>query len=73
MPEEVKRKRGRPPKNKSPESIETNSLLTEENISTNNNFEFNSYSHNTLIESFFACGLYNYFEKKTIDNVLHHE
>lgn len=74
MPEEVKRKRGRPPKNK--DTI-TNQIM-EINNATNNivsqnnsiDYEFNSFSYHHLFESIFNCGVYDYFTKAEIDSVL---
>lgn len=74
MPEEVKRKRGRPPKNKetaTEQVSETNSVST---TATPQNpdidYEFNSYSYHHLFESIFNCGIYDYFTKEEIDSVL---
>lgn len=74
MPEEVKRKRGRPPKNKETtdgQIVETNSVST---TATPQNpdidYEFNSYSYHHLFESIFNCGIYDYFTKEEIDSVL---
>ena len=74
MPEEVKRKRGRPPKNKEAtdgQIVETNSVAT---TATPQNpdidYEFNSYSYHHLFESIFNCGIYDYFTKEEIDSVL---
>ena len=74
MPEEVKRKRGRPPKNK----VTTDGQVTETNsVSTTAtpqnpdiDYEFNSYSYHHLFESIFNCGIYDYFTKEEIDSVL---
>ena len=74
MPEEVKRKRGRPPKSKetaTEQVSETNSVST---TATPQNpdidYEFNSYSYHHLFESIFNCGIYDYFTKEEIDSVL---
>lgn len=70
MPEEVKRKRGRPPKNKpttAPPITETNSMIPQDNSI---DYEFNSYSYHHLFESIFNCGVYDYFTKGEIDSVL---
>lgn len=70
MPEEIKRKRGRPPKNKSttpPQITETNSMISQDNSI---DYEFNSYSYHHLFESIFNCGVYDYFTKEEIDSVL---
>lgn len=68
MPEEVKRKRGRPPKNKTQTVSETN---TSQNIAERTN-EYNSYSSisNGLLESIFSCGIYDYFSKEEIKHIL---
>lgn len=76
MPEEVKRKRGRPPKNKTatlPSISSDESRVVETNQSNSNEkeYEFNSYSsYNQLFQSIFDCGIYNYFTKEEIDSVL---
>lgn len=70
MPEEVKRKRGCPPKNKSttaPPVVETNNTISQNNSI---DYEFNSYSYHYLFESIFNCGVYDYFTKEEIDSVL---
>jgi len=69
MPEEVKRKRGRPPKNKSataPSIVETNTTTPQ---GSSIDYEFNSYSYHHLFESIFNCGVYDYFTKEEIDSV----
>ena len=68
MPEEVKRKRGRPPKNKTHEVLEVNSTASE----INTNYEFSSLGyHGTYdISNFlFSCGVYSYFSKEQIDSI----
>jgi len=72
MPEEIKRKRGRPPKQKTEIISETNS-----NFTNNNNqdsiYEFNSYTNTVsslLINAVFSCGIYDYFSKKDIENII---
>lgn len=70
MPEEVKRKRGRPPKNKTttaPSIVETNNTNPQD---SSIDYEFNSYSYHHLFESIFNCGVYDYFTKEEIDSVL---
>lgn len=75
MPEEVKRKRGRPPKNKTEDVIEVNTT------SVDGNHEFNSYYSNLkyktsvttaagIFDSIFTCGVYDYFTKAEIENIL---
>lgn len=75
MPEEITRKRGRPPKNKttinqSSENIsETNSSIS----SQNNSYEFNSYNSQSIFEAnnfLFNCGVYNYFSESQIKCIL---
>ena len=75
MPEEVKRKRGRPPKNKVETSdnaaVEVSNAIYESDTKKDlNEYEFNSYSNHLLFESIFNCGIYDYFTKKDIDAVL---
>ena len=79
MPEETKRKRGRPPKNKPEPVVEIN---TEEKLPVENSYENNSYTSSIsygksisvttggLINSIFSCGVYDFFDAKTIDCVL---
>ena len=57
MPEEVKRKRGRPPKNKSTTAtpiVETNNATSQDSPI---DYEFNSYSYHHLFESIFNLSL----------------
>ena len=73
MPEEVKRKRGRPPKQKTIEQqvIELNSQSS--TVQNNTNYEFSSCittSSLNLDSLLFSCGLYNYFSKSAIDCVI---
>lgn len=72
MPEEIKRKRGRPPKNKTttlPSQIVETNIYNSQDISKE--YEFNSYSsYDQLFETIFKCGVYNYFSKEEIDSVL---
>ena len=68
MPEEIKRKRGRPPKNKTDSITEENSTHS---ITSDKSYDFNSYSNtNYVCESIFNCGIYDYFTKEEIDAVL---
>ncbi len=65
MPEEVKRKRGRPPKQKPVEQLSTQK---QEPIN-----EINSFSASISFDAsqfLFSCGVYNYFTKTDIDNIL---
>ena len=66
MPEEIKRKRGRPPKNKTDTIIETN-----QSIANSADYEFNSYYNKQFVcDAIFNCGIYDYFTKDEIDAVL---
>ena len=70
MPEETKRRRGRPPKNNpstAPPVTETNNTSQQNNFA---DYEFNSYSCQHLFDSIFNCGVYDYFTKEEIDSVL---
>ncbi len=71
MPEETKRKRGRPSQNKDTASAlptaEINNSVPQGNEA---DYEFNSYCYNHLFESIFNCGVYDYFTKEEIDSVL---
>lgn len=67
MPEEVKRKRGRPPKEKTQQVTETNSFSR---TNLDKTYEFNSYVTNSLIDAVFQCGIYDYFSKDDIKNIL---
>ena len=70
MAEEIKRKRGRPPKNKTTSNVvEINEKSASNNTSIN--YEFNSFaSYGDLFTSIFSCGVYDYFTKEEIDAVL---
>lgn len=76
MPEEIKRKRGLPPKQKLVEQPPVEQpIITEQNAQTvsQNNYEFSScISRNpmSMEDLLFSCGLYNYFSKSTIDSVI---
>lgn len=67
MPEEVKHKRGRPPKEKTQQVTETNSFSRTDLDKT---YEFNSYVTNSLVDAVFQCGIYDYFSKDDIKNIL---
>lgn len=70
MSEEVKRKRGRPPKNKTNQTPEINSFQQDNKDLDSTLYEFNSYRSNSLVDSLFSCGLYDYFNKDQIKNIL---
>lgn len=67
MPEEIKRKRGRPPKQETEKILETNTQSTN---SYNQTYEYSSYITNSLVDVVFSCGIYDYFSKKDIENIL---
>lgn len=71
MPEDIKHKRGRPPKNKTDTVIETNNSERNPEAYTNSNYEFNSYYDRQFVcDAIFNCGIYDYFTKDEIDAVL---
>lgn len=71
MPEEIKRKRGRPPKNKTTQELNTIQISDGVDSIDERSYEFNSYSFSSqLIDSIFSCGLYDYFTKEQIKNIL---
>ena len=68
MPEEVKKKRGRPRKNP---VVETNQQSSPTKKISDNSHEFNSFATNSdIFTSIFSCGVYDYFTKEEIDSVL---
>lgn len=72
MPEEVKRKRGRPPKNKVSE-VNTQTVQADAQPVKDETNEQNSYYANLAFDAsnfLFSCGVYNYFTKSDIDNIL---
>lgn len=71
MPEDIKHKRGRPPKNKTDTVIETNNSERNPEAYTNSNYEFNSYYDRQFVcDAIFNCGIYDYFTKDEIDAAL---
>lgn len=69
MPDEVKRKRGRPPKNETDYVAENNA--TQSPTINDSAYEFSSYSNTDYVcESIFNCGVFDYFTKEEIDAVL---
>lgn len=71
MPEEVKRKRGRPRKNPVVETNSQSSPAVDTNTSNVENNEFCSFANkDEFCESIFNCGVYDYFSKEDIDRVL---
>ena len=68
MPEEVKKKRGRPRKNP---VVETNQQSSPTQNISSESHEFNSFATNSdIFASIFSCGVYDYFTKEEIDSVL---
>lgn len=71
--EQIKKKRGRPPKNQANnESIASSPTPQKASNSDNNSFEFNSfYTSSTSLNfsSIFNCGIYDYFGKEEIECV----
>lgn len=68
MPEEINRKRGRPPKNKTDTISETEVKIPD---TFEKSYEFNSYcSPQYISDAIFNCGVYDYFSKEEIDSVL---
>lgn len=69
MPEqETKRGRGRPKK-----TVETNSIKHSSTIDNKNEnvYEYNSFNTTSILtESIFNCGVYDYFSKEDIENIL---
>lgn len=68
MSEEIKSKRGRPPKKKTNQMLEANSSDIAD--TRNETYEFNSYVTDALLNSIFSCGIYDYFSKHEIKNIL---
>lgn len=71
MPDDIKHKRGRPPKNKTETVIETNNSEGSPEVYIGSNHEFNSYYDRQFVcDAIFNCGIYDYFTKEEIDAVL---
>lgn len=71
MPDDIKHKRGRPPKNKTETVIETNNSDESPEVYIGSNHEFNSYYDRQFVcDAIFNCGIYDYFTKEEIDAVL---
>lgn len=64
MSEEFKQEVNSPPEQKKDTTSEINSTIK------NETYEFNSYISNELISSVFSCGIYDYFSKNEIENIL---
>lgn len=72
MSEEVKSKRGRPPKNKTQNVSEVNSVPISETNTNDKNYEYNSLGFSGIFDStnfLFSCGVYSYFSKEQIDSI----
>ena len=71
MPEDIKHKRGRPPKNKTDAVIEVSQINGTPESYTDSNYEFSSYYDRQFVcDAIFNCGIYDYFTKDEIDAVL---
>lgn len=71
MPEEIKRKRGRPPKNKTENVVETNSVDTSTaNGTSDSTFEFNAYSARGISEYYFGLDIFNIYSPKEISDMV---
>ena len=68
MPEEVKRKRGRPPKNKVENVVETNSTV--ETSTTDSTYEFSTYSAIGISEYYFGLDIFNIYSPKEISDMV---
>ena len=68
MPEEVKRKRGRPPKNKVENVVETNSVV--ETSTTDSTYEFSTYSARGISEYYFGLDIFNIYSPKEISDMV---
>lgn len=68
MPEEVKRKRGRPPKNKVENVVETNSTV--ETSTTDSTYEFSTYSARGISEYYFGLDIFNIYSPKEISDMV---
>lgn len=69
MPEEVKRKRGRPPKNKTENSIvETNSVQT--STTSDTTYEFSTYSARGISEYYFGLDIFSIYSPKEISDMV---
>ena len=69
MPEEVKRKRGRPPKNKVENVVETNSVDTSTSTASDT-YEYNSMSARQLSEYCFGLDIFGLYDSKQISNMI---
>lgn len=74
MEQEEKKKRGRPRKNSTVEmNSQSSSTVENETLESNTSdklFEYNTFAYNSIWESFFHCGIYDFFDKNTVHKVL---
>ena len=69
MPEEVKRKRGRPPKNKTENNIiETNSVQS--TTASDTTYEFSTYSARGISEYYFGLDIFSIYSPKEISDMV---
>lgn len=68
MPEEVKRKRGRPPKNKVENVVETNSVDT--STTSDTTYEFSTYSARGISEYYFGLDIFSIYSPKEISDMV---
>ena len=69
MPEEVKRKRARPPKNKTENSVvETNSVDT--STASDTTYEFSTYSARGISEYYFGLDIFSIYSPKEISDMV---
>ena len=68
MPEEVKRKRGRPPKNKTENNIIETNLVQSSTVS--DTYEYNSMSARQLSEYCFGLDIFGLYDSKQISNMI---
>lgn len=70
--EQIKRKRGRPPKKQTNNEAIASSSTSQKSSNSDNRFEFNSFytsSDYLNFNSIFNCGIYDYFGKEEIEYV----
>lgn len=73
MPEEIKRKRSRPPKNKTQQPVSEQNTVSETNTTQNTGYEYSSMYYNGVFDAsnfLFSCGVYSHFSKIQIDHIL---
>ncbi len=70
MPEEIKRKRGRPPKNKVENVVETNSVDTSTSTASDTTYEFSTYSARGISEYYFGLDIFSIYSPKEISDMV---